>query len=177
MLTIKDFSFPIDISGAKCLLTVFATFTAANDALYAKSSFANDLACESVRPVNCFASRNSLCKASHKFFYDKYIVMQSKVRRISDSQQLVRLLLTSTSHNNSQCPRSLSQSRRSLLFTQALSESRLGTRSAYAFSNASRLAFESALADIAELQHVVKHLDAPDLLTFLWAYCAMKVAG
>ena len=79
-------------------------------------------------------------------FYDKYIVMQSKVRSISDSQRLVRLLLTSTSHNNSQCPRSLSQSRRSLLFSQALSESRLGTRSAYAFSNASRLAFESALA-------------------------------
>ena len=80
------------------------------------------------------------------FFYDKYIVMRSKVRSVSDSQRLVRLLLTSTSHNNSQCPRSLSQSRRSLLFSQALSESRLGTRSAYAFSNASRLAFESALA-------------------------------
>ena len=79
-------------------------------------------------------------------FYDKYIVMQSKVRSMLDSQRLVRLLLTSTSHNNSQCPRSLSQSRRSLLFSQALSESRLGTRSAYAFSNASRLAFESALA-------------------------------
>ena len=36
---------------------------------------------------------------------------------------------------------------------------------------------KAALADITELQHVVKHLDAPDLLTFLWAYCAMKVAG
>ena len=80
------------------------------------------------------------------FYYDKYIVMQSKVRSIPDSQRLVRLLLTSTSHNNSQRPRSLSQSRRSLLFSQALSESRLGTRSAYAFSSASRLAFESARA-------------------------------
>ena len=80
------------------------------------------------------------------FFYDKFIVMQSKVRSMSDSQRLVRLLLTSTSHNNSQCPRSLSQSRRSLLFSHSLSESRLGTRSAYAFSSASRLALESALA-------------------------------
>ena len=80
------------------------------------------------------------------FFYDKFIVMQSKVRSMSDSQRLVRLLLTSTSHNNSQCPRSLSQSRRSLLFSHSLSESRLGRRSAYAFSSASRLALESALA-------------------------------
>ena len=80
------------------------------------------------------------------FFYDKFIVMQSKVRSMSDSQRLVRLLLTSTSHNNSQCPRSLSQSRRSLLFSHPLSESRLGRRSAYAFSSASRLALESALA-------------------------------
>ena len=79
-------------------------------------------------------------------YYDKYIVMQSKMRSISDSQRLVRLLLTSTSHNNSQCPRSLSQSRRSLLFSHSLSESRLGTRSAYDFSRASRLAFESARA-------------------------------
>ena len=80
------------------------------------------------------------------FFYDKYIIMQSKVRSIPDSQRLMRLLLTCTSHNNGQRPRSLSQSRRSLLFSHSLSESRLGTRSAYAFSRASRLAFESALA-------------------------------
>ena len=80
------------------------------------------------------------------FFYDKFIVMQSKVRSMPDSQMFVRLLLTSTSHNNSQCPRSLSQSRRSLLFSHSLSESRLGRRSAYAFSSASRLALESALA-------------------------------
>ena len=79
-------------------------------------------------------------------FYDKFIVMQSKVRSIPDNQMFVRLLLTSTSHNNSQCPRSLSQSRRSLLFSHSLSESRLGRRSAYAFSSASRLALESALA-------------------------------
>ena len=70
------------------------------------------------------------------FFYDKFIVMQSKVRSIPDNQMFVRLLLTSTSHNNSQCPRSLSQSRRSLLFSHSLSESWLGTRSAYAFSRA-----------------------------------------
>ncbi len=80
------------------------------------------------------------------FFYDKFIVMQSKVRSIPDNQMFVILLLTSTSHNNSQCPRSLSQSRRSLLFSHSLSESRLGRRSAYAFSSASRLALESALA-------------------------------
>ena len=80
------------------------------------------------------------------FFYDKFIVIQSKVRSIPDNQMFVRLLLTSTSHNNSQCPRSLSQSRRSLLFSHSLSESRLGRRSAYAFSSASRLALESALA-------------------------------
>jgi IS4 transposase len=80
------------------------------------------------------------------FFYDKYIIMQSKVRSMSDSQRLVILLLTSTSHNNSHFPRSLSQSRRSLLFSHSRSESRLGTRSAYAFSSASRLAFESARA-------------------------------
>ncbi len=80
------------------------------------------------------------------FFYDKFIVMQSKVRSIPDNQMFVRLLLTSTSHNNSQCPRSLSQSRRSLLFSPSLSESRLGRRSAYAFSSASRLALESVLA-------------------------------
>ena len=80
------------------------------------------------------------------FYYDKFIVMQSKVRSIPDNQMFVRLLLTSTSHNIIQCPRSLSQSRRSLLFSHSLSESRFGTRSAYAFSRASRLAFESALA-------------------------------
>ena len=78
--------------------------------------------------------------------YDKYIIMQSKVRSMSVSQRFVRLLLTSTSHNNNHRPRSLSQSRRFLLFSQSLSESRLGIRSAYAFSSASRLAFESALA-------------------------------
>ena len=80
------------------------------------------------------------------FFYDKYIIMQSKVRSVPDNQRLVRLLLTSTSHNINQCPRFLSQSRRSLLFSHSLSEVRFGTRSAYAFSSASRFAFESALA-------------------------------
>ena len=80
------------------------------------------------------------------FFYDKYIIMQSKVRSIPDNQRLARLLLTSTSHNTNQCPRSLSQSRRSLLFSHSLSEVLFGTRSAYAFSRASRFAFESALA-------------------------------
>ena len=94
----------------------------------------------------CLIHLKNLCVASHKFFYDKFIVMQSKVRSIPDNQMFVILLLTSTSHNNSQCPRSLSQSRRSLLFSHSLSESRLGRRSAYAFSSASRLALESALA-------------------------------
>ena len=36
---------------------------------------------------------------------------------------------------------------------------------------------EATFTDITKLQHVVKHLDAPDLLTLLWAYCTMKVAG
>lgn len=80
------------------------------------------------------------------FFYDKYIIMLSKVRSVPDNQRLVRLLLTSTSHNINQCPRFLSQSRRSLLFSHSLSEVRFGTRSAYAFSSDSRFAFESALA-------------------------------
>ena len=80
------------------------------------------------------------------FFYDKYFIMQSKVRSKPDNQRLVSLLLTFNSHNNSQRPRSLSQSRRSLLFSHSLSEPQFGTRSAYAFSRASRLTFESALA-------------------------------
>ena len=84
--------------------------------------------------------------AIESLYYDKYIIMQSKVRSMSVSQRFVRLLLTSTSRNNNHRPRSLSQSRRFLLFSQSLSESRLGIRSAYAFSSASRLAFESALA-------------------------------
>ena len=84
--------------------------------------------------------------AIESLYYDKYIIMQSKVRSMSVSQRFVRLLLTSTSHNNNHRPRFLSQSRRFLLFSQSLSESRLGIRSAYAFSSASRLAFESALA-------------------------------
>ena len=102
----------------------------------------NDLDTEYEEIVAVYKARWAI----ESLFYDKFIIMQSKVRSMPDSQRLVRLLLTFTSHNNSQCPRSLSQSRRSLLFSQALSESRLGTRSAYAFSSASRLAFESALA-------------------------------
>ena len=102
----------------------------------------NDFTLEAITIAELYRERWTI----ETFFYDKYIVMQSKVRSISDNQGFVRLLLTSTSHNNSQCPRPLSQSRRSLLFSHSLSEFRLGTRSAYAFSNASRLAFESALA-------------------------------
>ena len=36
---------------------------------------------------------------------------------------------------------------------------------------------KATFADVAELQHIVKHLNAPYLLTFLWTYCAMKMAG
>jgi len=121
------------------ILIFFALFSVAITFLYVCFS-------RSFSPSNAFIRRMYLCVSSHKYIYDKYIVMQSKVRSISDNQVFVGLLLTSTSHNNSQCPRSLSQSRRFLLFSHSLSESRFGTRSAYAFSNASRLAFESARA-------------------------------
>ncbi|MBQ9588236.1 MAG: hypothetical protein IJR26_10330, partial [Bacteroidales bacterium] len=65
---------------------------------------------EPVRLV--FIFRNGLWESSHNPFYDKYIVMGSKVRGMSDNQRIVTLLPTATSHNNSHRPSSLSQSRR-----------------------------------------------------------------
>ena len=79
-------------------------------------------------------------------FYDKYIVMQSQRRSTSDIQHVMGSLLTLTSHNNSHRWSPFSHSRRSLFRSHVHSESLLGVRSVYAFSRASRLAFESARA-------------------------------
>ena len=80
------------------------------------------------------------------FFYDKYNVMRSERESTPEYQLDTDLLLRSTSHNDNHFLSPLSQSRRFLLDSQDLSESRLGVRSVYAFSNASRFAFESARA-------------------------------
>ena len=47
-----------------------------------------------------FDIRKNLCKASHKFFYDKFIVMRSHGKCISDYQNVTFLLLVSALHNN-----------------------------------------------------------------------------
>ena len=41
-----------------------------------------------------------LCKALHKFFYGKYIVMQSWRKRYTVNQCFTSLLYTTTLHNN-----------------------------------------------------------------------------
>ena len=93
-----------------------------------------------------FMARNALCKALHKAFYDKYIVMRSDQKSTINYQYYRRILLRSTSHNEDYFFSPLSQSLRFLLPSQDLSESRLGVRFIYAFSRASRFAFESARA-------------------------------
>ena len=80
------------------------------------------------------------------FFYDKNNIMRSEWKSIIEDQNFRRMLLRSTSHNDNYFFRPLSQSLRFLLFSQDLSASRLGVRSVYAFSNASRFALESARA-------------------------------
>jgi hypothetical protein len=80
------------------------------------------------------------------FFYEKYIVMRSERESSPENQVDTDLLLRSTSHNDNHFLSPLSQSRRFLLDSQDLSGSRLGVRSVYAFSKASRFAFESARA-------------------------------
>lgn len=80
------------------------------------------------------------------FFYDKNNIMRSEWKSIIEYQNFRRMLLRSTSHNDNYFFRPLSQSLRFLLFSQDLSVSRLGVRSVYAFSNASRFALESARA-------------------------------
>lgn len=80
------------------------------------------------------------------FFYDKNNIMRSEWKSIIEDQNFRRMLLRSTSHNDNYFFRPLSQSLRFLLFSQDLSVSRLGVRSVYAFSNASRFALESARA-------------------------------
>lgn len=72
--------------------------------------------------------------------------MRSEWKSIIEDQNFRRMLLRSTSHNDNYFFRPLSQSLRFLLFSQDLSVSRLGVRSVYAFSNASRFALESARA-------------------------------
>ena len=79
-------------------------------------------------------------------FYEKCIVMRSERESTLENQLDTDLLLYSTSHNDNHFLSPLSHSRRFLLDSQDLSESRLGVRSAYAFSKASRFAFESARA-------------------------------
>ena len=78
--------------------------------------------------------------------YDKLHIMQSRSKSVSDNVRVMRSLLTSTLHNNIHCFRLLSQSRRSLFLSHSRSEALVGVRSVYAFSRASRLAFESARA-------------------------------
>lgn len=80
------------------------------------------------------------------YFYDKNNIMRSEWKSIIEDQNFRRMLLRSTSHNDNYFFRPLSQSLRFLLFSQDLSVSRLGVRSVYAFSNASRFALESARA-------------------------------
>ena len=80
------------------------------------------------------------------YFYDKNNIMRSEWKSIIEDQNFRRMLLRSTSHNDNYFFRPLSQSLRFLLFSQDLSASRLGVRSVYAFSNASRFALESARA-------------------------------
>ena len=79
-------------------------------------------------------------------FYDRYIVMRSDQKSTINYQYDRRILLRSTSHNEDYFFSPLSQSLRFLLPSQDLSESRLGVRFIYAFSRASRFAFESARA-------------------------------
>lgn len=94
----------------------------------------------------CFIHLKSLCEASHKFFYDKHIVMRSEQKSTTNYSTNISLLLRSASHNDNYFFKPFSQSRRFLLLSQDLSDSRLGVRSVYAFSSASRFAFESARA-------------------------------
>ena len=72
--------------------------------------------------------------------------MRSERESSPENQVDTDLLLRSTSHNDNHFLGPLSQSRRFLLDSQDLSGSRLGVRSVYAFSKASRFAFESARA-------------------------------
>ena len=84
--------------------------------------------------------------AIESLYYDKLHIMQSRSKSVSDNVRVMRSLLTSTLHNNIHCFRLLSQSRRSLFLSHSRSEALVGVRSVYAFSRASRLAFESARA-------------------------------
>lgn len=88
----------------------------------------------------------SLPREFEIIFYDKNNIMRSEWKSIIEDQNFRRMLLRSTSHNDNYFFRPLSQSLRFLLFSQDLSVSRLGVRSVYAFSNASRFALESARA-------------------------------
>lgn len=80
------------------------------------------------------------------FFYDKYIIMQSRKGSMTYNQSVTLLLLISTSHKNSQRLNPLSHSSKFLFRSHSRSVSILGTRFLYAFSSASRLALESARA-------------------------------
>ena len=101
-----------------------------------------DLRLRFMRAYEIYAMRWSI----EVFFYEKYIVMRSERESSPENQVDTDLLLRSTSHNDNHFLSPLSQSRRFLLDSQDLSGSRLGVRSVYAFSKASRFAFESARA-------------------------------
>ena len=51
-------------------------------------------------PITDFQILNSLCKALHKLFYAKYIVMQSCSKNPIVNQRVVSRLYTTTLHNN-----------------------------------------------------------------------------
>lgn len=102
----------------------------------------NNLTIDSLTVAELYRERWSV----ELFFYDKNNIMRSEWKSIIEFQNFRRILLRSTSHNDNYFFRPLSQSLRFLLFSQDLSVSRLGVRSVYAFSNASRFALESAQA-------------------------------
>jgi len=106
-----------------------------------KEFFENDI----VFSVTGLAKGNTRLQIKN-FYYEKHIVMRSEQKSTPINQEDTDLLLRSTSHNNNHFLSPLSQSRRFLLDFQDLSESRLGVRFVYAFSNASCFAFESARA-------------------------------
>lgn len=102
----------------------------------------NNLTIDSLTVAELYRERWSV----EFYFYDKNNIMRSEWKSIIEDQNFRRMLLRSTSHNDNYFFRPLSQSLRFLLFSQDLSVSRLGVRSVYAFSNASRFALESARA-------------------------------
>ena len=59
------------------LHAALARLIAVSDALKWKANFLKSVDWQFVIPAYCLLSLNNLCVASHKFFYDKHIIMQS----------------------------------------------------------------------------------------------------